>query len=245
MALFIPTDRPIVNPLTGAIDFGWLNLFNQIANGTGNIPWGNIDFTGSTLADIVTRSAAALNSGTLSLARLSGITTTQLSATAGILGTQLSASAAIALTQLNVTGTLNSTTFLRGDGAFSTITKAAFVTHSSGTVAAGATVYFSAYGNSATETQVSFVCPVAGTIRNLYASADAAPGAAQTFTYTVRKGAADTAVTCQTSGGAATASNDTTHSATVAAGDLLTVKLVTSAGAAVQRHTAAFEVATA
>lgn len=233
-SIFIPSGKPIIDPRTGAINIEWLKFFDTINQNITSLSWGSINFTGSTLADIVTVSASALNAGTVPLARLSGITTSQLSATAGIV-----------LTQLNTTGTLNNTTFLRGDSTFTTITKTAFATHSNGTVAAGSTVYFGTGMQSATETQVSFVCPVSGTLRNFYASADAAPGAAQTFTYTLRKGAADTALTSTTSGGAATASNDTTHSVSVTAGDLLAVKVVTSAGAAVQRHTAAFEVATA
>lgn len=234
MALFIPVDQPIVNPLTGAIDFGWLKLFDSLANGSGNIPWGNINFAGSSLADIITRSASSLNAGTVPLARLSGITTAQLSASAGIV-----------VTQLGFTGTLDASHFLTGAGTIAAITKAVYSTHSFATIAAGSTVYMGFAGTSATETQMRFVCPVTGTLRNLFVSADAAPGAAQTFAYTVRKNAADTSLTCTTSGAASTSSSDVVNSASVTAGDLVTVKLITSAGAAVQRHTAGFEVATA
>lgn len=89
MSLFIPSEAPIIDPRTGAISFQWLKLFSDLTNGQGNIPWGNIDFTGSTLTDLATRSAAALNTGTLPLARLSSITTTQLSASAAIALSQL------------------------------------------------------------------------------------------------------------------------------------------------------------
>jgi fibronectin type 3 domain-containing protein len=51
-------------------------------------------------ADIQAVDASAITTGTLSLARLSGITTTQLSSTAGILGSQLDAAAGITSGQI-------------------------------------------------------------------------------------------------------------------------------------------------
>lgn len=89
---FIPSDRPLVDPRTGAIDFGWLFLFKTLASGVTSVPWGNIDFTGSNFNDLLTRSASDLSSGTVPLARLSGITTTEIAAAAGILISQLASS---------------------------------------------------------------------------------------------------------------------------------------------------------
>lgn len=109
------------------------------------------------------------------------------------------------------------------------------------TLAANATWFFSV-GNAATiEAQVYFTAPVAGTIKNLYAQAAAVPGAGQTYTYAVMKNGAPQTLTCQTAGGAASGSHDTTHSFSVAAGDLVTVRVLVSVTAAVVNHSASME----
>lgn len=228
---FIPSDRPIIDPLTGAIDFQWLRFFNGVVNGSGMIPWSNINFTGSSFADLVTRSASSLSSGTVPLARLSGITTTQLAVAAGIL-----------LAQLAVSGSASGATFLRGDSTWAAISQLAFTGRTSG-IAAGTTNYIG-ISESLTESDQYLVTPVAGTVRNLYVVSDGSPAVGQTFIYTLRKNGVDTAVTCTTSG-ASTSSSDATNSFAVSAGDKLTVKLVTSAGASVRKHQHGFEVATA
>lgn len=58
---------------------------------TNDYTWAQIDKTTSSLADITTRSASDLSSGTLPLARLSGITDTELSASAAIALSKLAA----------------------------------------------------------------------------------------------------------------------------------------------------------
>ena len=118
-------------------------------------------------------------------------------------------------------------------------------TNTAAAIAAGATTFLGLPSESATETQVVLVMPIAATLRNLAAHASAAAGAAQSFTYTVRKNAADTAVTCAIAGASQTANRDTSNGVAVEAGDLVTVKLVTSAGAAVTRHQVALEIAPA
>lgn len=228
---FIPADRPIIDPLTGSIDFQWLRLFDNLVNGSGTIPWSNINFTGSTFADLVTRSATALSSGTVPLARLSGITTTQLAAAAGIL-----------LAQLAVSGSASGATFLRGDSTWAAVSQLAFYGRASA-IGAGTTNYLG-ISSSTTEADEAMVVPVSGTIRNLYVISDGSPAVGQTFTYTARKNAVDQTVTCVISGAAVTA-NDATHSFTVSAGDSISVKLVTSAGASVRTHHFGLEVATA
>lgn len=72
----------------GAAAFGALDLANTSAV-TGLLPWANVDKTGSSLADLTTRSAADLSSGTLPDARfpatlpaLSGVNLTALNASA-------------------------------------------------------------------------------------------------------------------------------------------------------------------
>lgn len=214
-------------------NFVWQQLKNANVDVAAAIDWTKISKAGSSLADLTTRSAADLSSGTLLLARLSGITTTQLAAAAGIL-----------LAQLAFTGTADANHFLRGDSTLATITKSVFC-FGTGAIAAGATNYVGAIGNNAVEANVRMVAPVAGTLRNLYVVADAAPGAGQTFIYTVRKNGADDTITCTLSGAAATTGNDTTHTDSVAAGDTFDVKVVISAAAAAAHHAISLELATA
>lgn len=84
---------------------------------TNDYTWAQIDKTTSSLADITTRSASDLSSGTLPLARLSGITNTEISASAAIAYSKLnlatsivnadvSGSAAIAYSKLALTGAI-------------------------------------------------------------------------------------------------------------------------------------------
>lgn len=98
---YVPQDRPIIDPRTGAIDFGWLRFFSTLATNVGSLPWVNLDFTGSNLADLLTRSASDLNSGTLPLARISGLTNTQIAAGAGITYSKLLLTAGIINSDIN------------------------------------------------------------------------------------------------------------------------------------------------
>lgn len=95
------------------------------------------------------------------------------------------------------------------------------------------TFYGTAY-DSTVETDVRWPVPIAGTVRNLFIQLDGPPGGADTFTFTIRKNAVDQTVVATVPGAALTA-NDITHSFTVVAGDLLSVKLVTSATAATRK----------
>lgn len=106
---------------------------------TNDYTWAQINKATSSLADITTRSASDLSSGTVPLARLSGITTAELSATAGITNGQLAGSIAysklsltgsilnadlagsIAIGKLAITGTPDGTRFLRDDGSWQTV----------------------------------------------------------------------------------------------------------------------------
>lgn len=104
------------------------------------------------------------------------------------------------------------------------------------TVAAATTTYLSSAGNTNTADVNFWKVPFAGTLRNLYVESGVFPGAGQTFTYTVRKGAVDQTITAQLAGAAQSTNSDTTHTVSVAAGDRIAVKLVTSAGAGVGAH---------
>lgn len=101
------------------------------------------------------------------------------------------------------------------------------------------TVYTSP-GNSATpltvtgEGAVSFACPRAGTLRNLFVrSGTIAVTNTPTTVIVIRKNGADTAITLNLTQTVNTTSSDTTHSASVAQGDLITVSLVTTGTLAV------------
>jgi len=100
-------------------------------------------------------------------------------------------------------------------------------------VAAGATVYAGGR-SSTTEAQVSVVMPTAGTISNLYAYASTAPGAGQTYTATIFKnGSADATLEAQiTNSSSGRLESDTVGTVSVVAGDLISVRIVGSAGAA-------------
>lgn len=138
----------------------------------------------------------------------------KLNLTGLIVNADISASAAIAASKLNLSGVVQAVLTSRGNAG----------------MAGGSTNYFGCSYDSTTETDVKFPVPVGGTIKNLYVIADGAITGANTATFTVRKNAADQAVTCVVTGGATTA-NDTTHAFTVVAGDLLSVKIVLSASA--------------
>lgn len=219
---FTPTDYPLVDLKTGKITSQW-RRFNEdvataitpgssgeIAGSDGTnivwakiadvnvaagaaIAWSKISKVGSSLADLATRSASDLNSGTLNTARLPTIG------------------------QLALFGRAMA-------------------------VAAPTTVYLG-LSSSATEADEAIVVPVAGVIKNLFVLSDGAPTVGQTYTYTVRKNGVDQTVTATISG-AAVSANDVTHNFAVAAGDSISVKLVTSAGAAVTSHHFGLQVTT-
>lgn len=104
---------------------------------------------------------------------------------------------------------------------------------------AGSTNYIgNSYGN-ATETFCQFRAPYKCVARNLYTLAQSGQTGGQTTTYTLRVNAADTALTCVNSSGRNAA--DTTNSVAIAAGDLISIKVVTSAGATACTHSATVE----
>lgn len=78
----------------------------------------------------------------------------------------------------------------------------------------------------------------AKTMSSLSVSCSTAPGSGQSFTYTLRKNGADTALTCAISGASATTASDMSHSVSFAPGDELSLKVVVSASALSASHTA-------
>lgn len=103
-------------------------------------------------------------------------------------------------------------------------------------VIGGSTVYMTSAGQIATETEVLIPVSYPILVRRMFAKSSGAPGAAQTYTYTLRKNAADTAKVVTLSGAGATAGSDVTNDIYYAAGDTISMKLVTSAGAATFFH---------
>lgn len=107
-------------------------------------------------------------------------------------------------------------------------------------VGAGLTRYLGIANHNATENIVDIVVPATGTLRNMYALADGTPSAGQTYVYTLRKNASDSSVTSTTTNAGRT-SSDTTNTLSVTAGDVISVKIVTSASATVATHRVTLE----
>jgi hypothetical protein len=99
---------------------------------------------------------------------------------------------------------------------------------------AAQTTFVGAQLNTFTEGLAVFSTPRKAQVTRIYASTDTAPGAAQSYTYTLRKSAVDTAMTVAISGASAFATSvlNTTPAILVAVNDNISMKLVTSASAA-------------
>lgn len=78
-----------------------------------------------------------------------------------------------------------------------------------------------------TEANVEDIVPAAGTVKNFYFVIDTTPASGRSWTLTVRKNGADTAVTC-TINNPNTSCSDTTHSVAFAAGDFIAVAITAS-----------------
>lgn len=113
-------------------------------------------------------------------------------------------------------------------------TSADFAGVSVGTVAAGSTVYLGPVGQQASNLDGYLMLGRSGVVTQLVAQVNAAPGVGETFTYTVQKNDVDTAMTGAISGADFQLVSSVPF--TVSAADRLSLKLVTSAGAALSRH---------
>ena len=80
---------------------------------------------------------------------------------------------------------------------------------------------------NSTEANIRAVCPAAGTLRNFKVNLATAPGTGKSWTFTIRKNGVDTGLTLTISD-TNTTSKDTTHSVSVAAGDLIIMSVVPS-----------------
>jgi hypothetical protein len=106
------------------------------------------------------------------------------------------------------------------------------VTYSSGAALTPAGTQFVAIGGggqaSATESDVEIGAPSAATISSMFVNLDLPAGTGNSIAFIWRKAGADQTLTCTISGVSATTCSDTTHSFTVAQGDLIDIKLVTT-----------------
>ncbi len=103
---------------------------------------------------------------------------------------------------------------------------------------AGQTTYIGQQLNTFTEALAIANIPKRCQVLRIYSATDVAPSAGQTFTYTLRKNTVDTVATATSSGAASfsAAANNTAPAVLVAVDDGLSMKLVTSAGAAAASH---------
>ena len=119
--------------------------------------------------------------------------------------------------------------------------KSALYSGSTATIAAATTSYFGCLGNNATEVG-TWIAPSAGVIYAITAQNNTAPGAGQSFVYTLRENGGDQGLACTTTG-ADVFGSSAVGFVEFAAGDQLSVKLVTSASAAAASHRVVLKVA--
>lgn len=104
------------------------------------------------------------------------------------------------------------------------------------TVAAGTTVYLGPAGAQTYSQDSCFVANKPGVVSTIYAASQFAPGAGETYTYTLVKNGIDTSMVCVTSGASSFSSQTSINDVSYNSTDTLELKLVTSAGAAVGKH---------
>lgn len=115
------------------------------------------------------------------------------------------------------------------------------------TVGAGATVYIymedRGLDSGAVEhdAHTKYLITRAGLIKNLVVLSEVAPGAGETFTYMVRINDDVSTITAEIGGAAEVEEVDNTHVETVSVGDMITIELITSGGAAVTDHAFALQ----
>lgn len=101
--------------------------------------------------------------------------------------------------------------------------------------------YFGGYTTTETIGDYGKLISRKGTLKNLVVLAGAAPGAAQTFVYTIRVNAINTAMIVTLSGAAQVTGTDIVNVAQVDPGDRISLRVVTSVAATVATHAASFD----
>lgn len=102
-------------------------------------------------------------------------------------------------------------------------------------IAADKTEYLDSGASYAAIGDAEFAVSVPGTLKNMYANSSGAPGAGQSFAYTLFKNGVAQTLTCTISD-PDTAASDTTNTVTVASGDKIAIRCVTSVTAATKLH---------
>lgn len=192
--------------------------------GSGSGTTGRLSLTGATSA--ATSVLTVDDTNTATTVKLPNDATSGLYAATSTLATPASGCA-----QFNGTGTELASTGVAcgsggGGGSGSNI---ATYSAPAVTLPAAGTTFFPPGGGglpSGTEANIQGASPVA-TISSFYVQMSSNIGGGNTIALTFRKGGVDQAVTCTISG-ASNACNDTTHTFGVAAGDLLSIKAVTT-----------------
>lgn len=126
----------------------------------------------------------------------------------------------------------------RFDGSISRVDGDALFEFNGAAVAAGATVFMGSPGANANESAVNRPMNRRFAVARMYVATDSAPGAGLSYTYTLRKNGADTAMTAASTGASsfAAAANNSAPEIIFDTGDSIAMKVVTSAGAAVANH---------
>jgi hypothetical protein len=108
---------------------------------------------------------------------------------------------------------------------------------STSNVTAGSTVYFGPAGQFTTVNNALWVASTACRIVGFYVATALAPSAGESFTYTIVVNGVDTAMTATSSGASSfSVQNFTSSSIFVSKNDTITLKVVTSSGAAATNH---------
>ncbi len=237
---------------SGATDAsgGTLTLSGGDATGSGGSQIGfNLTASGGA-SGTATRSATQYGSlsvdasaVTLSLGRSSALRTGQLSLVSGntvvLTLAPTSSSSSRTATFPDATGTVAYTDIAHG-GTGATVGATSNIGGAAGGIIANLTFFTcpegATIGAAAAETATEeILCSNAATLSNYYVRCDA-PGGTETTSFTVMKNGVATAITCTVTG-AATTANDLTHTFTVAAGDRLSIKIITSTASATTKAT--------
>lgn len=115
------------------------------------------------------------------------------------------------------------------------VTPKAIVSWGAGSISASTTTRYMPPGYdsaSAPTSVIQWVAPCNGTFSNLYAKHNGAGGNGNAIVYTVRKNGATQTLTVSVAANSTTAVGDTTHSFTVAAGDLIDIEVTKAASVA-------------
>lgn len=179
----------------------------------------------ATGAGVVTIAANAVTTGKINTAAVTyakvqnGASNGLLGVNSGAAPSEVSVGSGLSLSG----GTLTATGGGSGGGTFN---------YSDNGVTLTANTYFVPIGGGGipqtTEAAVDVAAPAAATVANLQVGISAAPGAGNSYVFTLRDGGVSQTLTCTISGASATSCSDTTHSVNIAKGDLIAWQIVSS-----------------